>query len=249
MEKSQYELAIDLQMAGNTLQQIADKLGISKTSVHRLLKTKTHTEPSELEDDDQDTEMNLSNTSFKNLNARKGISQFENSNNSNLLLAKQVELEKYRLALEHERFMAENAFQTRKMEAEMEAKAQQEAIYNKRKAKQANKLLKEYKELYSLFDQQIEEPTWKKSEWVDFMEQGEQLTEAINQFAEKYLDEDVDDLLISNNLAVLIELAEIFIERRTLFAKSIVETWLDEDDLELFLELTQPDELDDLMEE
>jgi hypothetical protein len=263
MTNSNYSLALSLQKKGYTLQQIADDLGIGKTSVHRLL----NNPPDEEDMEAEYVPEFVPERAGPNSNSHSGTQgiasqQIERAYSGNVLSPEQIELERLRIGYEHERLMADLELKRKEIENQSYALAQKAAdakavmLAQEKEMEEAQgkidrkaaKLLKRYTSVLDAFCEQIGEATWGKSDWEAFVEKANTLSEDITTFIENVLDEETDDLIAIENLRIISELAQGFIDNHGFFSGSVVDTKLDEEGKQMYEDLQEVEAINDEFE-
>jgi len=262
MANPEYTQAQTLRDEGFSLQQIADELGISKSSVHRLLKDESSTVPSVPETFQEQHEWNVPETFQNNKNQSKTP---EISLNQTIMTESQIQLERLKLELEHKRKMEELSLhrlelENKKREQSLkEVQSHKAAVTTKaapdksQLAKDAKSaiLMKRYHKLVDSFLAQQEDEDWEVDDCKAFTGQVEKLMEEVASFAFKSLSLDHEDLLIWNNLDFIQNLVTEAVEvhNRAFFPSSNISIELDEEEQERVDELSDLSSFDEMFEE
>jgi seryl-tRNA synthetase len=171
-------------------------------------------------------------------------------------------LERLQIGYEHEKLMADRDLKRKEIENQRtaldqkaaEAKAKMQAQEKEMQGAQGKidrkeaKLFKRYISVMDTFGEQIEEATWGESDWEPSVKKASSLSEDIITYVENVLDEDTDELIAIENLRVMGELVQGFIDNHGIFSGSVVDTELDEEDSEAYEELLEVEAINDEFE-
>jgi predicted transcriptional regulator len=261
MANPEYTQAQTMRDEGCSLQQIADELGISKTSVHRLLKDESSIVPTVPETFQEQHEWNVPETFENNKNPSKTP---QISLNQTIMTESQIQLERLKLELEHKRKMEELSLHRLELENKKREQSLKEVQSHKavnpravpdksQLAKDAKSaiLMKRYHKLVDSFIAQQEDEDWEVDDCESYVGQVEKLMEEVASFAFKSLSLDHEDLLIWNNLDFIQHQVTEAVEvhNRAFFPSSNVSIELDEEEQERVDELSELDSFDEMFEE
>jgi len=223
-------LVLSLHGEGLSLQQIADELGINKSSVYRIVKNAKNAGS-----DDED----LSSVTLSPQRKEE-------------IKTSQLELAQLKLELEHEVKMKE--LELRQFELERMPKIQQpinpipntigSSNQESKKNQKASMLLQRYHALVNLLTKLLNANEWDEDECHSFKSKAERLLSAIEKYAED-LALDPEDLVVVDNLGFIIDLVANTIEAEDLDEDGFLTFNLEEDDWESVEALSELDELDE----
>lgn len=222
-------LVLSLHGEGLSLQQIADELGINKSSVYRIVKNAKNAGS----DDDELTSLSLSPQRMEEIKTS------------------QIELGQLKLELDYEVRMKE--LELRQLELERMPKVQAPIIQKPTELptspnKKEVMLLQRYHSLVNAFTKQLDVNEWDEEECAAFKSKAERLLTAIEKYAED-LALDPEDLVVVDNLGFIIDLVTDTIEAEDLDDDGFLTFNLDQEDWEAVEALSELDDLDEVFGE
>ncbi len=251
MERSQLkEQAIALQKQGYSLQQIADELNSSKSSIHRLLKGEGNNpllsdETDETDEwDDAETSRNVPEHPIENFKTQKQINNMENQKNNDANIH-YYKLQERQLELEHEREMQKMRQRDRELELERQKIASQQKTIRDAQKQEKEKLERARRALLKKFHRLVEELKenceseycWEYSDIEDFSERVTKFKEHLEDFIGSNTDDNYEDYLVWEKLCEMEE-----------FTQNILDEGEGEEEVEITLNKKQESYIDELLE-
>lgn len=245
------EQAIALQKQGYSLQQIADELNSSKSSIHRLLREDGNSSLLSGETDgteewnDSQTSRNVPERSKENFKTQKQINNMENQKNGEDSNIHYYRLQSRQLELEHEREMHKMRQRDRELELERQKIANQQKAVRDTQRQEQEKLERAKRALLKKFHRLIEElkenceseDCWDYSEMEDFSVRVAEFREQLEDFIVANTDDNYEDYLVWDKLCTIEQFVDDLLEKNE-----------DEDEVEIILTKKLQGYIDEMLE-